>query len=256
MRTAKQPSGVKHSARQPMQPPSARKRKSRSAPKTNKLLRYFCATTLVIIALAVLRSAIAWAAEAFIYTLPILGGLLKSLELLEVSNVLIFAILGVCLGAFTRWLPKQWNLLPKAIALIISVPLVFLSGYAVRHHLWIQQVAVQSELLPDQAQRITDNLLEQSTGSQGLWGFFKYTVQVPILPTDLSALKNLGTDDKWFRSELTRFSGLEPGIFSLLFHLTGWGIRWFYVLLSIVTAALYFAKGLVWAENNRQSDPH
>jgi hypothetical protein len=65
-------------------------------------------------------------------------------------------------------------------------------------------------------------------------------------------LQSIDKDDKWFRSELTRFSGLEPGLFTLAFKLTGWGIRAFYVLLAAITATLYFVKGLVWANRNRQ----
>jgi hypothetical protein len=171
---------------------------------------------------------------------------------MEVTNVIVFAILGVSLGAFTLWLPRQWGLLPKLIPFIVAVPLVFMTGYAVRYHIWVQQVAVQSELLTAQAEQVTNTLLQQATGNEGLIGFFRYTVQVPILPTDLRALQSINKDDKWFRSELTRFSGLEPGLFTMAFKLTGWGIRTFYVLLAAITAVLYFAKGLVWANRNRQ----
>ena len=202
-----------------------------------------------------LKGTIAWAAERFVYTLPVMGGLLKSLELMEVSNVVVFAILGIGLGAFTLWLPRQWHLFLKAIPLIISVPIVFLSGYIVRYHIWVQQVAVTSELLPNQAVQVTDNLLGQATGHRGLRGFFEYTVQVPILPTDLSALQAVNEDDKWFRSELTRYSGVEPGVFSRVFRLTGWGIRVFYTLLAFVTAIIYFTKGLVWASQSRKPQP-
>ncbi|MBE7379905.1 MAG: hypothetical protein F6J95_000660 [Leptolyngbya sp. SIO1E4] len=220
--------------------------------QASRPLRYLCAAALLIVAMTIAKGAIAWISERFIYTLPIMGGLLKSLELMEVSNVVVFATLGVGLGAFTRWLPRKKSLFQKAIALIISVPIVFLSSYVVRHYVWVQQVAIESELLPSQAAQVTDSLLVQATGQKGVWGFFKYTVQVPILPTDLSALQTVDEDDKWFRSELTRFSGLEPGIFTLLFRLTGWGIRLFYILLALVTAAIYFAKGLVWADSHRQ----
>lgn len=235
-----------------LSPTERAKVRSKSSSKSTKLLRYVCAVLLLIFGMMALKGAIAWVSETFIYTLPILGGLFKSLELMEVTNVIIFALLGVSLGAFTLWLPRRWGLLPKLIPLVIAVPLVFMTGYAVRYHLWVQQVAVQSELLPAQAEQVTDTLLQQATGNSGLIGFFRYTVQVPILPTDLRALQSIDKDDKWFRSELTRFSGLEPGLFTLAFKLTGWGIRWFYILLAVITAILYFAKGLVWANKNRQ----
>ncbi|HEY9887813.1 MAG TPA: hypothetical protein V6D02_05390 [Candidatus Obscuribacterales bacterium] len=220
--------------------------------KNGKLWRYVCATALLILGMAGLKGAIAWAAEQFVYTLPIFGGLMKSLELVEVTNVIIFAILGVSLGAFTLWLPRRWGLFPKLLPVVVAVPLVLMAGYGVRYHLWVQQVAVQSELLPAQAQTVTNTLLKRATGNEGLIGFFRYTVQVPILPTDLRALQSIDEDDKWFRSELTRFSGLEPGLFTLVFRLTGWGIRWFYVLLAGVTAVIYFVKGLAWANQSRQ----
>lgn len=202
--------------------------------------------------MTVLKGAIAWLAERFVYTLPLLGGLLKSLEIVEVSNVIVFALLGVGLGAFTLWLPRRWLWYPKAIALVIGVPIVFLSGYVVRHQVWVQQVAVESELLPTQATEVTNRLLQEATGNEGAWGFFNYTVKVPIVPTDLSVLKNVNQDDKWFRSELTRYSGVEPGIFARLFRWTGWGIRLFYTVLVVVTATIYFTKGLVWASANRK----
>lgn len=226
--------------------------RTKSTSKSSKVLRYLVATVLLIVGMMATKGAIAWASETFVYNLPIFGGLLKSLELMEVTNVIVFAILGVSLGAFTLWLPRRWSLWVKLIPFLIAVPLVFMSGYVVRYHLWVQQVAVQSELLPTQAQQVTNTLLKQATGNEGVIGFFRYTVQVPILPTDLRALQSIDEDDKWFRSELTRFSGLEPGLFTMVFKVTGWSIRWFYILLAVITASLYFAKGVVWADRNRQ----
>lgn len=227
--------------------------RTRATTPSAKVVRYIVATVLLIVGMVAVKGAIAWLAETFVYNLPLFGGLLKSLELMEVTNVIVFAILGVSLGAFTLWLPRRCGLWVKLIPLVIAVPLVFMSGYAVRYHLWMQQVAVESELLPTQAQQVTNTLLKRATGNEGVIGFFRYTVQVPILPTDLRALQNIDEDDKWFRSELTRFSGLEPGLFTMIFKITGWSIRLFYVLLAVITACLYFAKGLVWVDRNRQT---
>lgn len=227
--------------------------RTREATNSAKVGRYLVATVLLIVGMVAVKGAIAWLSETFVYNLPLFGGLLKSLELMEVTNVILFAILGVSLGAFTLWLPRHCGLWVKLIPLVIAVPLVFMSGYTVRYHLWMQQVAVESELLPTQAQQVTNTLLKRATGNEGVIGFFRYTVQVPILPTDLRALQNIDEDDKWFRSELTRFSGLEPGLFTMIFKITGWSIRLFYVLLAVITACLYFAKGLVWVDRTRQT---
>ncbi|MGD1906912.1 MAG: hypothetical protein ACFB0C_13075 [Leptolyngbyaceae cyanobacterium] len=132
------------------------------------------------------------------------------------------------------------------------MPIVFLSSYGVRQYFWVQAVATASELSPPEAQRVTNVLLVEATGHSGLLGFFLYTPRMPILPTDLGGLQTIDDDDKWFRSELTRYSGVQPGLFSLLFRLTGWGIRLFYVGLAIVTAGIYFTKGATWADNQRQ----
>lgn len=239
-----------------MQTPSSTRKRittvARRPIRIANLLKYVSASVLLVGVLALMKGTIVWAAERFVYTLPLVGGLLKSLELVEVTNVIVFALLGVGLGAFTLWLPKQWNVFVKAIAISIGVPIVFISGYVVRYNLWVEQVAVTSELLPTQAMEVTDSLLIQATGHEGIRGFFEYTVQVPILPTDLSALKAVDEDDKWFRSELTRYSGVEPGVFSRVFRWTGWGIRIFYTLLALVTAVIYFVKGLVWANTHRK----
>lgn len=216
-----------------------------------QLLQYLVMAVVIIATLMLVKGAIAWAAEAYLYPIPIVGGLLQSLEILEVSNVLVFALLGMGLGAITLWLPAKWGTGVRAIALVIAIPLVFLSSYVVRQHLWVQRVAQESELLPQQAEQVTSEILHQATGNAGLLGFFHYTVRSPILPTDLGELQGADLDDKWFRSELTRYSGVEPGLFSLLFRLTGWGIRVFYIVLSAITAAIYFSKGIVWAETTR-----
>lgn len=229
---------------------SSAKRRA-AARRSPQLLKYLGAVGLLTIAMMGLKAIAAWAADRFLYQLPILGGLLQSLELMEVSNVIVCALLGLGLGAATRWLPARWGLAPRAIALVVALPLVFLSSYAVRHHLWVQQVAAQAEVPLSQAERITDNLLQQQSGQTGMLGFFRYTATTPIPPTELVAPERADQEDKWFRSELTRYSGVEPGVFSRLFHWTGWGIRWFYMLLAGVTGIIYFAKGLVWADNQR-----
>ncbi|WP_008311649.1 hypothetical protein [Leptolyngbya sp. PCC 6406] len=215
-------------------------------------IAYLLGTVLLIVALMALKGLAAWAAEEYVYSIVVVGGLLKSLELVEVSNVLIFALLGVGLGAMTRWLVRPWFRWLRWLILAIAVPLVFLSSYGVRHELWVQEVTIDSGLLPEQAEQITERLLQESTGHEGLWGFFLYTVRTPLLPTELSTLQSLDDDDQWFRSELTRYSGVEPGLISLIFRLSGWGIRVFYMGLAAITAAIYFTKGNVWAETHRQ----
>lgn len=232
--------------------PPARTRKRTSLKPLRHRLFYLLAALVLTIGLVILKGGLTWAAEHFVYSLPLVGGVLQSLELIEITNVVIFALLGVGLGAATLWLPSRWSTLRRSLLLLVAVPIVFLSSYAVRQYFWVQAVAIASELSIPEAQRVTDVLLEEATGRTGLPGFFLYTPRMPVLPTDLGSLQTVDDDDKWFRSELTRYSGVQPGLFSLLFRLTGWGIRLFYVGLTVITAGIYFTKGTVWAEAHRQ----
>ncbi|MDA0673418.1 MAG: hypothetical protein O3C67_06895 [Cyanobacteria bacterium] len=220
------------------------------------VLTYGVTVVILTATLAGLKGLAAWAMDTYVYTLPLFGGLLESLELVEVSNVLLFALLGVGLGAATRNLAGPLRGWRRVGLLLLTVPIVFLSSYWVRQYLWIQKVAIASEISPTQAAQVTDRLLQEATGHEGLLGFFVYTVRAPLLPTDLGALKSLDEDDQWFRSELTRQSGVEPGLFTLIFQVAGWGIRLFYMALAAITATIYFARGSLWAEARRAPAPN
>lgn len=217
----------------------------------NSTVRYLLVVSLVIGGLMVLKALLAWAAEAFLHPVPIIGGWLKSLEIIELLNVVVFALLGFGLGAATFYLPPRLPRWQKTLALAIAIPMVFLTSYWVRHRLWLHQISADSELNFQQAAQVANQALESASGSSGFWGYFRYTTQIPILPTAPEGLQQLTSDQKWFRSELTRFSGLEPGIFTLIFNSAGWGIRLFLLLLSSFSAVVYFLKGLVWADAAR-----
>ena len=201
-----------------------------------------------------IKFVITWAAETQLYQIPIVGGLLKSLEIIELSNILVFALLGLGLGMATIVLPQIQSNLKKfgiLLAMFILASGVFSISYVTRQQMWIQQVANEASISFTQAQTVTNDFLAAETGSKGFWGFYRYTTQVPLLPTKTHELASLTDDEKWFRSELTRFSGLEPGIFSRIFSIAGWGIRGFYMALAGFTFIIYFFKGLDWVEHRR-----
>jgi hypothetical protein len=218
-------------------------------------IRYGAIALGLTLAMAIAKGGAAWAMDRYVYSLPVLGGWLESLELVELSNVLVLALLGVGLGAATRWLPRSPRWWQRVLVLGLSVPVVFLSSYGVRQALWVQEVAATSNIPLAQATLVTDRLLLEATGREGLPGFFLYTVRSPLLPTELSALTSLNEEDQWFRSELTRYSGVEPGLFALIFRLTGWGIRLVYIGLAAITAIIYFARGILWANARRPTFP-
>lgn len=214
-------------------------------------VQYLLTVLLITLALMLFKAIVAWAAEAFLHPIPIVGGWLKSLEVIELINIVVFALLGFGLGAATVYLPPRLLRWQKSLALVIAIPLVFLISYWVRQTVWLEEVAAASEMSRSEAIDLANRALEGASGSKGFWGYFRYTTQMPILPTAPTDLQRLADDQKWFRSELTRFSGLEPGIFSLVFNGAGWGIRLFLLAISALTSAIYFPKGLIWADSVR-----
>ena len=207
------------------------------------IARYILYGAALTVLMVGLKALIAWAGETYLYSIPFLGGLLKSLEVVELTNILVFAILGMGIGVEIVKLPRKRRLSFGLISLILILPLVFNTSYLTRQHLWIQRVADQSKITYAQARQLTNDFLDRETGSKGFIGFFRLTTRVPILPTAFTEIETLRDDEKWFRSELTRFSGIEPGVFSRLFDSAGWGLRIFYILLSITTFFIYFVKG-------------
>ncbi|MDJ0706066.1 MAG: hypothetical protein QNJ46_22575 [Leptolyngbyaceae cyanobacterium MO_188.B28] len=208
----------------------------------NPITRYILYGGLLTVLTAGLKVLTAWAAERHLYSIPFLGGLLQSLEVIELSNILVFAILGMGIGLEISKLPRKRRWSFGLITFVLILPLVFNASYLTRQHFWIRQVADQGQISYVQAKQLTNDFLNRETGSQGFVGFFRLTTRIPILPTTFNDIETLRDDEKWFRSELTRFSGIEPGVFSRLFDSAGWGIRIFYILLSITTFFIYFIK--------------
>lgn len=213
--------------------------------------KYVVTVFAVIAAVLGLRFFITWAAELFLHPIPILGGWLKSLEIIELSVVVLFALLGFGLGRATRHLSARTSLGIKSIALLIALPLVFFSSYWLRYHLWIGQLTAEATLTRPEITALANQALNREGGNQGLWGYYTTTTHMPILPATVDELERMAEDEKWFRSELTRFSGIEPGVFSMVFDGAGWGIRLFYMALAFLTGVIYFFKGLAEADTVR-----
>jgi hypothetical protein len=210
--------------------------------------KYVLTVAAVIGAVLLAKLLTTWAAEQFLHPIPILGGWLKSLEIIEFSNIVFFAILGFGIGSASRHLAAKTSLGLKSIGLIVALPLVFFSSYWLRHRIWINQLVAQDDLPRQEIVAMANQALEQESGSRGFWGYYRTTTKMPILPASTAELERMAQDQQWFRSELTRFSGIEPGVFSMVFDGAGWGIRIFHMLLALLTGLIYFSKGLAWAD--------
>lgn len=204
------------------------------------------------------KLVVAWGVDAYIYSLPIVGGVLASLEVMEIASPILLALLGLALGALTYYLPTGIHLGIRLLLLILALPLVLLLGYKVRHNLWINRVATQERISLDQARQVSDAFLEQETSKQGSVGFYWYTVTSPLPPTRLSSLETT-SDINSLQQQVTDVGSRQTGALGLafrfyhwLFSHAGWGIRVAYALLSGFMGLSYFYKGQNWAERQRR----
>ncbi len=202
------------------------------------------------------KLALVWGIDSHVYSLPIVGGVLATLEITEIASPILLALLGLTLGALTYYLPAKSHLIARLFLLILTLPLVLLLGHRVRHSRWIQQVGIQESLSITQAQQVTDEFLQRETSKSGTIGFYWYTATRANPPIKLNNLE-INNDNNSLQSQLTELGKRQTGLLSLAFKIynwlfthAGWGIRAIYALLSGFMGLSYFYKGQLWA--NRQ----
>lgn len=206
----------------------------------------------------VCKLAIVWSVDSYLYSLPIVGGVLASLEVAEISSPILLALLGLMLGALTYYLPESINLGVRLLLLGLAIPLVLLLGHTVRHRMWVQQVATQESLSISQSQQVTDTFLRRETTKSGIMGFYWYTADRAVPPLRLSNLET-ATDINSLQDQLSALGSRQTGLLGIAFSLynwlfanAGWGIRTAYALLSGFMGLSYFFKGQVWAGRQRR----
>ncbi len=210
-----------------------------------------------VVAIA-LKLVIVWGVDSYVYSLPIVGGVLATLEVAEIASPILLALLGLALGALTYYLPSGSNLGIRLLLLGLTLPLVLLLGHRVRHNRWVQQVANQENLSLAQAQQVTDEFLQQETSKSGSLGFYWYTATRAAPPTRLNNLETTN-DTSLLQNQLTDLGKRQTGLLGLVFKLynwlfarAGWGIRAIYVLLSGFMGLSYFYRGQLWANRRRR----
>jgi hypothetical protein len=218
-----------------------------------RLGRYFLIGLALCLLTIGLKILVVWATETYLYSIPWVGGFLGSLEFLELSNLILLAMLGFGLGAATYYLPEHWPTLQKQILLFATIPLLIGMSAFTRHALWVQRVGLQANLSPTLAAETTNRFLKRETDHQGSLGFYYYTAKVTEPPTQLRSLESTqsGLSDQGLQTELNdlaRSGQTQFGLLSFLFNNVGWGIRLIHLLLAIFIAMVYFFKGQLWSD--------
>lgn len=191
-------------------------------------------------------------AEDYIYKVQILGEFLRGLEMGELFNILVFAILGMGIGTATALVPKDLGHRVGAAVLIVALPVIFCLGSLIRYEGWVNSVAEREGIDRAKAVEMTDKHLESLVKSPGFFGFYIYTAQYPILPTRASEMKEASDLKTLVSSRITnsidKLVQIKPKTVSTLFSLCIWSIRLFYFGVSIVTAIVHFSQGEALAD--------
>ena len=183
-------------------------------------------------------------ADKFLYNLILFGDFLRGIEIVELFNIIIFAVVGMGFGLVTIFLPKYLGRYVSTILLIIFVPIIFLTTQIVRYDIWVEQVAENEKLSFNQAELIINSFLSQRVGNNGIYGFYLYTAEFPVLPDRKVEINNLDRLEKSLNSKFVRLIGVPPGVIYWTMSLCFWVIRIFYFVIAVVTTIFHFREGL------------
>ncbi|MFB8798757.1 MAG: hypothetical protein U7126_32040 [Microcoleus sp.] len=208
----------------------------------------YVASAAMIVGISVLIKFVAlMLADKILYTILILGDLLRGIEIIELLNILIFAFIGMGFGLATRLLKPQYGRQVSAILLIAIVPLVFMSTPIIRYNHWLEKVEELDKLSPAETTTLTDSFLKKQVGMQGFLGYYFYTGQFPVIPTNQSEMKDLDRFEKKVNSRFVQLTGLAPTIVSWSMLICFWLIRIFYFSIAVIATIVHFRQGIAIA---------
>lgn len=210
-------------------------------------LYFFSSLALIFITIFIKIFALK-IADNFIYNIYVFGDFLQGIDIVEAVNIIVFAILGMGFGLISCFIPQNLGKKIGAICLIILFPIIFSTTNLIRYHNWLVEVADVQNISYQQAQTFTNKFLTDKVGSKGFLGFYVYTAQSPSLPKKNSDIKELNDLEKTVRSRilelLLKSTKIQPELASGILAIGNWGLRLFYLLLSIIVTITHFWKGL------------
>ncbi|MEL6901115.1 MAG: hypothetical protein AAFP07_09215 [Cyanobacteria bacterium J06606_4] len=222
--------------------------------KKSRIFLFFAIGLGLSVLMALLKAIAAWLANTYLYSVPWIGGFLKSIELTELSNLVVFAILGAGIGSATLLLPQRWDHRAKIGFLALVSPFVFSGSYLMRQHLWIQEVAARANISYPEARDITNAYLEREVGSGGFFGFYPFSTQLAELPVRRETLESLqaANPNDLLTDELAGYDDPRADFAAFVFQRVGWLIRLMYMAIAVLVGLIYYFKGHVWAETSRR----
>lgn len=202
-----------------------------------------CAIFIISIAIGIKFVAMLLA-DRLLYTILIIGDLLKGIEIVELLNILVFAIVAMGFGVITALLHPQIGRQVSAILLIISIPIIFITTPVVRYNLWLQNVGVEENLVPAEVETLTNSFLEKRVQTQGFLGFYLYTAQFPVLPNRQVEMTDLENFEKKVNSKFVQLTGIPPTVVTWLMATCFWCLRIFYFSIAVIATIAHFREGV------------
>ncbi len=205
----------------------------------------YVASGTILVGIAVLLKVTALIlAHKYLYPIFIFGDLLRGLELIDLLNILVFAILGMGFGIATALLPSQAGRKISAAFLVILVPVIIAIPQFTKYDLWVSDIAADDNISQAEAKTLADSFLEKRVKHTGVFGFYLYTGQFPMVPTRATQMEDLTKLEKQVNSKFVKFSGIPPTVVNWLMAICFWGIRIFYFAVAVVTTISHFKEGL------------
>jgi hypothetical protein len=203
----------------------------------------------LIVAIAILFKVSAIIlADKYLYNILFLGDLLRGIEIIELLNILVFAMLGMVFGIAAALLPRKIGRQVSAVLLIILVPIVFITTPIARYYLWLEKVGADSGLDIEQTEVIGNSFFLKKVGVTGFVGFYLYTGKFPVLPAKKSEMIEMERLEKSVNSRFVRLTGIPPTVINWLMILCFWLIRVFYFLIAVFATINHFHQGLKLAK--------
>lgn len=212
----------------------------------------------LIFVVLITKIATSFVCEQLIYKILLVGDIFAILDIGEFVNLIAFAILGMGFGLATVLLPKYAQIKTSAILLIILVPLLFSASAFVKYNFWIEDFANKENIPITKAETIINSFLQERVNLNGFLGYYYYTAQFPILPTNVEEMTKVEEMEKKVKSEflsLAKLTKLQPEIISGLLASGSWTIRFFYFSLAAFTTVSHFHSGCQEIAKRFQASP-
>lgn len=208
----------------------------------------YLASAAIIVGVSVtIKFAALLLADKILYTILIIGDLLRGIEIIELLNILVFAFIGMGFGVAAVLLPPKYGRKISAAVLIVIVPLVFMSTPVIRYNLWLQSVGEENDLLPVETAQLTNSFLKKQVGNSGFLGYYLYTAQFPVIPTKEAGMKDLDSFEKKVNSRFVQLTGAAPTIVTWAMLVCFWLTRIFYFSIAVIATIAHFREGIAIA---------